>query len=183
MKGYLRMTLKSVSKDERGSSFYSFLGFLVLIAVIIGAIFLIPWGEFGGRPQDPNYVAAMAAMEKKQWNEAISLFDKSIQNDPENTAAYIGRSRAYLQLGNLEKAFDDADTAVQKKATAKAYGQRALVQKLQKKMDEAIKDFTEAIRLDSNYAWAYAQRADVYSKNKDQGKGIGRCEQSNIYKT
>ena len=56
-------------------------------------------------------------MAEKQWQEAVSLFGKSLKSNPTNALAYVGRSRAYLQLGNLNKALEDANTAVEKEPT------------------------------------------------------------------
>ena len=75
-------------------------------------------------------------------------------------------------MGNLDKALEDANTAVEKKPSAQAYGQKGIIEKLQKKPNEALRDFSEAIKLDPGYAWAYAQRADIYSRQKNQDKAL-----------
>lgn len=164
--------IKSGVRNERGSSVYSFLGFVIIGLVIIIAIFYIPWGQVFKAGQDPDYLAAGKAMAEKQWQQAVALFSKSLKSNPTNALAYVGRSRAYLQLGNLDKALEDANAAVEKEPSSQAYGQRGIVEKLQKKSDEALRDFSEAIKLDPGYSWAYAQRADIYSKQKDQDKAL-----------
>ena len=112
-------------------------------------------------------------MAKNQWDKALTFFDKSIKSNPKDPVAYIGRSRAYLNLGNLQKAMEDAGKAVEKKAdSAQAYGQRGIVLKVMKKNDESLKDFSQAIKLDPAYSWAYAQRADIYSRLQDQEKAL-----------
>jgi tetratricopeptide (TPR) repeat protein len=164
--------IKKSAMNERGSAVYSILGVVIIAVVIITTIFFFPWGQVFKERQDPDYVAGEKALADKKWEQAVSLFGKSLKSNPANALAYVGRSRAYLQLGNLDKALEDANTAVEKKPSAQAYGQRGIVKKRQKKTDDALRDFSEAIKLDPGYAWAYAQRADIYSRQKDQEKAL-----------
>jgi tetratricopeptide (TPR) repeat protein len=159
--------------NQRGSSTYTFLGLAIIVVVVIATLSLFMRGDFLKKESDPNMVAAEQAMAKHQWKEAIANYDKSLKTNPGNAEAYIGRSRAYVQLGDLGKALKDAVTAVEKKPSlAMAYGQRGIILKLQQKPDEAMKDFSAAVRLDSGYAWAYAQRADLYSRQNEQDKAL-----------
>ena len=122
--------IKSSVRNERGSSVYSFLGIVIIAMVIITTIFFFPWAQVFKARQDPDYLAGEKAMAEKQWQEAVSLFGKSLKSNPTNALAYVGRSRAYLQLGNLNKALEDANTAVEKEPSSQAYGQRGIVGKL-----------------------------------------------------
>jgi len=159
--------------DQKGFSAYTFLGVAIIAAVIVGVLLYFPWKEiFKGKP-DPDMVAAQAAMADKQWEKAVSCFDKAIESNPGNSEAYVGRSRAYVYLGRLDKAFDDAKSAVEKKPdSAPAHGQRGIVYKLQRNSDQALQDFSTAVKLNPRYAWAYAQSADIYSRNKEQEKAL-----------
>ena len=159
--------------NQRGSSAYTFLGIVIIAAVVVVAIFVFPWGDVLKDQRNPDLVAAYDAMAKNQWDNAITFFDKSIKSNPNDPLAYIGRSSAYLNLGNVQRALDDANKAVEKRVdSAKAYGQRGIVQKVLKKNEEALKDFSQAIKLDSGYAWAYAQRADIYSRQQEHDKAL-----------
>ncbi|MGO9568304.1 MAG: tetratricopeptide repeat protein [Desulfomonilaceae bacterium] len=164
--------IKDSVRNERGSTVYSFLGIVIIALVIITTIFFFPWGQVFKERQDPDFLAGEKALADKHWEQAVSLFGKSLKSNPANALAYVGRSRAYLLLGNLDKALEDANTAVEKTPSPQAYGQRGIIEKLQKKSDEALRDFSEAIKLDSGYSWAYAQRADIYSRQKDQEKAL-----------
>ncbi|HMK33743.1 MAG TPA: tetratricopeptide repeat protein [Desulfomonilaceae bacterium] len=172
MKCYHDSSLTGTLDNERGSSAFSFAGYAIIAIVIIGAVLYFPWGDIGKQGQDQNFVSATKAMANKQWAEAVTLFGKSIQGNPDNISAYLGRSKANLMMGNMDKALEDANTAIQKKPTAQGYGQRAVIEKVQKKTEEAMKDFNEAVKLDPNFAWAYAQRADMHSRLKDQEKAL-----------
>ena len=153
---------------------YSLLGFAILVTVVVAIIIMFPWSHFLHQWRDSDFVSANDAMARKDWNRAVALFGKSLKaNSGDAFAAYLGRSRAYVQLGNLDKALEDAEAAVEKKpSNAAAYGQRGITKKLQQKQNEALQDFGEAIKLDPSYWWAYAQRADIYSKSNDQGKAL-----------
>ena len=161
-------------RNEAGSSVYSFLGFIILAAVVIATILLFPWTNILHRWHDADFIAANDAMAQKDWKTAIVFFDKSLKANPGNAfAIYIGRSRAYIQLGNPDKALDEANLAVEMKpANATAYGQRGIARKLLHKYDEALHDFDEAVRLDKHYWWAYAQTADIRSRMNDQEKAL-----------
>ncbi|AFM23895.1 tetratricopeptide repeat protein [Desulfomonile tiedjei] len=159
-------------RNERGSAAYSFLGFAIVAVCIIAVIFVFPWNQIGGEsPKDANYLSGMDALKQKQYNEAIAYFDKSIQANP-NGAAFLGKAKADMALGNIDKALQDATAAIEKNAGAEAYGQRGVIYKIQDKTDQALKDFNEAIKKDSRYAWALAQRADLFNKQKNYEKAL-----------
>lgn len=161
-----------ILKGERGSSVYSFLGFAIVAVCVIAVIFVFPWGQLSSGSKDASLLSGMGALKNKDYNNAVKYFDKAIQIDSNNPAAYLGRAKAYLQLGKIDKAFEDANKAVDKKGGAEAFGQRAVVLKIQKKPVEALKDLDQATQMDGAYAWAFAQKADIYSKQKDYDKAL-----------
>jgi tetratricopeptide (TPR) repeat protein len=164
-------------RSQRGSSTYSFLGYAIVILVVIAAIFL-PWGDEGKAP-DPNMAAAEKAMSAKDWNKAITSYGEALKENPSNVEALVGRSRAYLQVGKLDKALSDATTAVEKRPSyAQGYGQRGIVVKLQGKNDAALQDFAKAVRLDPGYAWALAQRADLFMRQNNLDKALENVNQA-----
>lgn len=171
MNGGLRMT--DWKRGEKGSAVYNFLGYLIIILVIIGALLYFPWDEVGGPGEDKTFDKAVSALEKGQFDKAVDLFGKVIEKDAKSVEAFIGRSRAYLNMGELSKAYEDAEQAVKlnaKKATA--LGQKAIVEKLQKKYDEAIADLQKALQVSPGYAWAHAQLADLYLRKNEPEKAL-----------
>ena len=163
-----------VPGSKKSTYAYSFLGYAILVAVVVATAFLFPWNQFLRPSGDSDFVSASDAMAHKDWNKAVALFSKSLKaKSGDAFAAHLGRSRAYVQLGNLDKAREDAEAAVKRNpASAVAYGQRGITKKLQQKQNEALQDFGEAIRLDPAYWWAYGQRADIYWRSNDQGKAL-----------
>jgi tetratricopeptide (TPR) repeat protein len=170
--GAVNSIVKKNIRNDRGSAIYSILGILIIAVVVVVAVLVFPWGQIFKERPDPDFLAGERALAEKQWEQAVGLFDKSLKSNPTNTLAYVGRSRAYLHLGNLDAALEDANTALAKKPSSQAYGQRGIIKKLQRKSDEALRDFSDAIKLDPGYSWAYAQRADIYSRRQDQEKAL-----------
>lgn len=181
MKGFSgRSRFKGKIGNERGSAAYGFLGWAIVAVVVVLAIVWLP-NVFETGP-DSDVSAAKQAMNNKQWDKAVKLFDKAIKADPNNVDVLMGRSLANLQAGNGDKALEDANAAVEKSQknekgkkgpkSALAYAQRGLVQKVLGKSGDAEKDFTQAVTLNPKYAWAFAQRADIYSRQKDQEKAL-----------
>ena len=162
------------SGSKKSAYALTFLGVAVLVTAVVVTIFLFSWSHFSGQWRDSDLVSADDAMARKDWKRAVALFSESLKANGNDTgAAYLGRSRAYVRLGNLDKALEDAEAAVKKESSnAAAYGQRGIINKLRQKRNEALQDFGEAIRLDPIYWWAYAQRADIYSRSNDQGKAL-----------
>ncbi len=160
-------------RSERGSSVYSFLGYAVLAVLVVVTLFVFPWGQLMGPKTSADVAAGNDAIAKKQFDKAIVLFDKALKADPNDVAALVGRSRAFLQMGDVAKALTDANAAIQKSPNvASAFGQRGIIFKIKQQNPEAIKDFSKAIELDGNYAWAYAQRADLYSRAQENDKAL-----------
>lgn len=164
---------------EEGQTAYTLLGIIILAAVVVGAVAFFPWSDvFRGR-EDKTLIEANKALTTGKWKDAVALFEKSLKTNPANPAAYIGRSRAFVQLGDLDKALDEASTALKyDPKSAAAYAQKGVVQKLQGKPNEALKDLSEAVRLNPGYSWAYAQRADVFLRTDRAEEAIDNVGKS-----
>jgi tetratricopeptide (TPR) repeat protein len=153
---------------KRGLPLFTILGLAIVIAAVAAAAIVIPWADIFKKQTDTSFAEAAAALAKKEWERATILFDKSLKLSPENPAAYIGRSRANVQLGRLARAQDDVEKALALKPDSSiAYGQRGIILKLRGRYDGALADFSRAIEIDPKYAWAYGQRADLLSR-KDE---------------
>ncbi len=164
-----RLSLRS----ERGSSAYSFMGYAVLAVLVVVTLFVFPWSQLMGPKTSADVAAGNDAIAKKQYDKAVVFFDKALKADPNDAVALVGRSRAFLLLGDPAKALNDAAAAIQKAPNfAPAYGQRGVLLKMKQQNPEALKDFSKAIELDNNYAWAYAQRADLLSRSLEQEKAL-----------
>lgn len=158
--------------SERGSGAYALLGWLIIVVVALGAVFFVPWGSVKA-PTDANFKAATDQMAKQNWNDAIVFFGKSLAVSPGNADALIGRSRAYVQLRQFDKALEDVNAALKKDPrNVGARGQKALVAKLQGQHDAALVDLAIAVKENPNFAWGYAQIADISLKRNEVDKAL-----------
>ncbi|MFH1228544.1 MAG: tetratricopeptide repeat protein [Planctomycetota bacterium] len=121
-------------------------------------------------------------------NKAVADFNEAIRLDPQYASIYANRCGAYVAMGELDKAIADCNTAIKldprytpayfNRGNAyknKAHSiQRNLAVGLESPdftpdqlLDRAIADYSQAIRLNPQYAEAYANRGNSY-KDKNQ---------------
>lgn len=154
--------VRHTRSHESGSAAFTFFGIAIIIAVIIGAILLFPWSDLFKAKEDKDFSKGIAAMTTNRWNDAISLFEKSLKSNPANAPAYVGRSRAFLHLGDMDRALKEVEQALKHDPnSALAFGQKGIIEKLQGESDQALEDFSRAVKLDAAYSWAHAQIADI----------------------
>jgi len=130
-----------------------------------------------------------AAMNAKNYDQAIEEFTEVINLDPNYTQAYINRSRAYEQKDDFDRAIADCNEAIrlgdnsarqslerlqqaQQKAPAVPAFNRGMEAYSAKSYDKAIAEFTEAISLFPNYAEAYTNRGRAYEQKRDYNRAI-----------
>jgi tetratricopeptide (TPR) repeat protein len=164
---------------ERGSAAYSFLGWAILIVVVIAALLVIPWGDLAPEKENTEFVQANKALAQQQWSQAIELFDKAIAQDPKNVAAFVGRSRAYLNTGNMEKALEDAETAEKLDSdNAMAFAQQAIIAKLNKQFDKALAKLNQVLTRQPANAWALAQKADILMRRSEYEDALANANKA-----
>lgn len=89
--------------------------------------------------------------EQGMLDEAIELYTRAIQLDPNLAAAYNNRGLAYDEKGDLGRAIADLDRAIQLDPNAApTYYNRGLAHKALGKKAEAISDFEKFISLTDN---------------------------------
>ncbi|MEM7208339.1 MAG: tetratricopeptide repeat protein [Pseudomonadota bacterium] len=95
--------------------------------------------------------------------EATQHFEKTLENDPEFTAARLQLVKTYFATGQIEKVNNLAVKLAAEKDT-KAYGQYLLGEVAKRKGDEtrAIVAFTRSTRLDQTNTDAWIALADLY---------------------
>jgi tetratricopeptide (TPR) repeat protein len=165
--------------NERGSAAYSAIGVIIIVLVVVGTIIYVPWSDLLRGSKDTSFAKATSAMADKDWDKAVNFFGKAIEKKPDDPAAYLGRSRAHLQKGQLDKAMKDADKVLTiQPNNATAHGQRGIVLKLRGKLDDSYEAFSNAIKSDAKYFWALAQRADLLSRKKEQEKALADVQKA-----
>lgn len=104
-------------------------------------------------------------MQQNQYQEAVELCDKYLEENPTDSLAYLCRGAAKDDLKRYEDAIKDYDETIRLNPDyAIAYNNRGFAKNRLERYEEAIKDFDEAIRLDPNNTTAYNNRG--FAKNE-----------------
>ena len=99
----------------------------------------------------------------KEWDRAITYYNKALIVDPDFAKAYINRGFTYRKKGQYQQALQDLNKAISlNPERAGAYAERGIVYKNMKKYDRAIRDCDKATYLDSKNVSAYINRGNVY---------------------
>jgi tetratricopeptide (TPR) repeat protein len=106
-----------------------------------------------------------ADIEKGQYEEAISYFNKAIAIVPNVAEAYYNRGLAHFRNGNLNEALSDFSKAIEiNPDDFEAYSQRGFANYFRKNYNQAIADFSNTIKINPNFALAYAGRGAVFGE-------------------
>ncbi len=159
--------------NQKGSSAYTVLGFLIIVCVVVAALFFFPWSDLLEKEETDYTGQAAAALKAGDTGEAVKLYTKALEKSPKNEPALVGRSRAYLKQSKLDQALVDANKAIEADDKyAIAYGQRGIILKLKGDYDGALADFSKATELFPNYVWAYSQMADIQARRNELEKAL-----------
>lgn len=164
---------KSADHGSRGPVPSSVWVPIIVVAVGICLLALSFWADLFRWREDRNFAEGMTALANQKWSEAVTFFGKSLESNPGNAAAHVGRSRAYLYLEDLDRALEEADRAVKlDPGSAQGFGQRGIVEKLKGLNEKALDDFSQAVKLNPGYFWAYSQIADLYMRQTELEKAL-----------
>jgi tetratricopeptide (TPR) repeat protein len=122
--------------------------------------------ELGSDPRFPQ------DMRDKTFDRAIQGYDEVIAIKP-TSDAYYGRSLAYRNKGDLDRAIADANEAIRlNPKNADAYIARANSYDDKGDHDRAIADYDQAIALDPKNTYGYYNRALAYRRKNDFDRAI-----------
>jgi tetratricopeptide (TPR) repeat protein len=117
----------------------------------------------------------------KLHDEAIELYTKAIhENTQFAKESYVNRAINYSKKGNYEEALLDCKKAIQlDKDFSEAYAVLGDIYSLQRLFQDAIKAYTEALKINSQdldaligRAYSLAQNSDYKAAEKDYSKAI-----------
>lgn len=138
--------------------------FLTLLSVLSG---------FGQKTKEEFVSLGLKQHRYKNYDEAISLYNKALALDPLFTTAYINRGNSYFEKNEYQNALADANKAMElDPKNAVPYNNRGLINKFQGKYEEAIADYNKAILIKKNYYEAYINkvRAQLETKKPEDAK-------------
>ena len=104
--------------------------------------------------------------------EAIKYFSERIATLPSDKSAISKRAMAWEELGNLDRALEDTKELVRLQPNANSYNSRGNIWQAKRFYQLAIKDFSEAIRLEPHHAWAYNNRGHAWLAQGEWAKAV-----------
>jgi TonB family protein len=118
---------------------------------------------------DPNNADAYALRgymyrAKKEYDAALADLSEAIRLAPDNSNFYSVRSTVYEDLGLFENAVEDLSLPVRANGSHHDYARRGQLYFKLENYENALKDYTEAIRLKPEYSDHYTVRAEIYRK-------------------
>jgi tetratricopeptide (TPR) repeat protein len=114
---------------------------------------------------------AFTELESGNFNEAIELYSKVIEQNPEDMIALNNRSHAYWNLGELDKALKDVNKALSIEFDYDALANRATYNLYANNYSDAISDFDQVIPKDSS-AQNFNNRGLAYYFSGNSKKAI-----------
>ena len=130
---------------------------------------------------DPNNVKALRVRgygykQKKQYDLALADYDKAIQIEPNNHDNYVNRRFLYEDWGLIDKTIEDQTVILNFLLQNNSADNQKLIEEFVKRAqfyvdkgdyENAIKDYTEVIRMSSNWGGFFKQRAGAFEKKGD----------------
>jgi len=99
------------------------------------------------------YDEAGKLFDQEKFNDAVELYTKAIEIDPEYSSAYFNRALTYTELGEYEKALRDIDIVLKFEPNAfDAYYLMGRIAELQHDYEGAKEWFEKALSINPNYA-------------------------------
>ncbi|MDE0485121.1 MAG: FRG domain-containing protein [Candidatus Poribacteria bacterium] len=115
----------------------------------------------------------------ENYQMAVTHFSNVIQLMPEYSGAYNGRSHAYREIGNLDKAIADADEALhQDPECFRYYFTRGLAYLSKENYDKTISDFRKGLKLNPQYAQGYQILGLIYFSKRDFDNAIANLDKA-----
>ncbi len=113
----------------------------------------------------------LAYLEKRQYEKAISDFNKALKLNPADADAYHNRGRAYGEQSQYDLAISDYTNALRiNPRHGDAYFNRGLAYHAKGQYDRAISDYTNALGINPRDAGTYYARGYTYYCKKEYEK-------------
>ncbi len=122
---------------------------------------------------NPHIKKGLMWKNKGKHDKAIEEFNKAIQLNPNNAAAYVNRGEILCRERKYDDAIQDFSKAIQLDPdNADVYCSRGWIWKKKRKYDKAIEDYNKAIKLKPNDADIYNSRGLIWIKKDEYDKAI-----------
>jgi len=115
-------------------------------------------------PGDAETYGALALMQVNsvEFERAIEFYREGLRHNPEDGGLHGGLGSLYLQMGRIDEAIAELETAVKLKADSGIYVNLGLAISARGEGDRAMKCFEKAIRLNPANAVAHYNLGNIY---------------------
>ena len=120
----------------------------------------------------------MQRMLRGEHEEAVRLFTRVLEEDPENAEAWFNRGLAHLESGRLEAAIRDFTESLGRREDPEAYYNRAMAWLELGDPEQALADLDAALRLDPEDAEAWNMRAIVEAERGNYERALRDIERA-----
>jgi len=147
---------------------------LMLLAILLGALWSRPRQPIdSGMVGHDAFNRGVAALENKDYDNAIKNFDEAIKLDGNYGPAFGYRGTVWLKKADYDKAIKDFGEAIRlNPADTSAFWQRGYTWLQKKDYDKAIKDYDDSIRLNATDGGAFINRGYAWSMKMEYDKAI-----------
>lgn len=107
-------------------------------------------------------------LKNKEYEEALKCYTEAVQADPADHIHYSNRSVCFYNMGNFEKALEDADECIKIKPDwGKGYLRKGMAEMKADKLEESVVSYKKGLELDPNNQQLKdnLQEAEDVSKN------------------
>lgn len=131
------------------------------------------------RAVDDWFASGLAALRAGQYQDALTAFNKAIDENPIHANAFNGRGAAWHSLGSYEQAIADYTRAIEiNPEYANAYNNRGVAWHQKGEYEKAVEDYDRALSLHPNYVNALSNRGASRKKLQDYGAAIADFERA-----
>jgi Mlc titration factor MtfA (ptsG expression regulator)/Flp pilus assembly protein TadD len=133
------------------------------------------------RPVDEAMVTQAEDAEEQYLRHVVAECSAVIRRHPDSVDAYRNRAAWYDELGEFERALADRTAVIRLAAGEEAtvaYYERGAVHLSAEAYDEAIADFTEAIRRAGDFAPAYRDRGWAHAARGERDQSLADLTQA-----
>ena len=156
-------TVQTNPQLEKKSSKHKLLfGIIILVVIIINLLTRAVIPSYNNKKAGEYFNNGISYTVNGQYDQAIKDYSEAIRLAPNDSTYYNSRAYNYLLLGTPEKGLEDANKSIQLSPNQYNYDTRGSIYRALSEYDKALADYTEALRLDPNYAFVYMNRAFTY---------------------
>ena len=106
------------------------------------------------------------------FETANKMFSGILNMESEDYDICYYKGLIYYIYFDYEKSINELTKAINQENNAEAYFNRALSYEKQEKFDNAVRDYSEALKINKRYLDAYFNRASLYQQLKQTDKAI-----------